>query len=154
MALNRQERNRILRITLKVFLFLCICSPSLGEGNNRVCFKELCIPVELARTQGELIRGLQFRTFLDKEAGMLFIFPQSDLYHFWMRNTLFPLDIIWLDESKKVVYIAAGLPPCRNDPCEIYGSQKQSRYALEVNAGFVEAHRIHIGDKAEFFLEN
>lgn len=149
-----------LRIIRKCFLFsflfltACASDRDLAAGQNQVCFQEQCLNVELAQTKGELTKGLQFRENMDRNAGMLFIFPQNDTYDFWMKDTLMPLDIIWISEDKKVIYISENTPPCRQEQCPVYGpGQELSRYVLEVNAGAANRLGIKIGDEAHFILE-
>lgn len=55
------------------------------------------------------------------DAGMIFIYPTEGDYRFRMKNTLIPLDMIWLNANKEIVYIATDVPPCKADPCPTYG---------------------------------
>ncbi|MCX5680982.1 MAG: DUF192 domain-containing protein, partial [Candidatus Omnitrophica bacterium] len=89
---------------------------------------------------------------MPKEEGMFFVFPQNVQATFWMKNTLFPLDIIWIDEHKKVVYIEKNVPPCLQEKCPTYGPVQPVLYVLEVNAGFADANNVHVGNQAIFSL--
>ena len=93
-----------------------------------------------------------FRESLPENSGMLFIFPDSSPRSFWMKNTLIPLDMIWIDESKKIVGITENVQPCKADPCPSYPSGKPVKYVLEVNAGFAERKGIKENDSVEFDL--
>jgi uncharacterized membrane protein (UPF0127 family) len=73
------------------------------------------------------------RTSLSSQSGMLFIFDHEAIYPFWMKNTLIPLDMIWLDKNKNVVDVITA-QPCSEDPCQIYTPKKESLYVLELNA--------------------
>ena len=126
------------------------CSFSGAVGPNRVCFDGHCIFVEIAQADEELQRGLQDRKSLGEENGMLFIFPQPGIYGFWMKDTLIPLDIIWLNEERKVIYVAESVPPCPNEPCATYGPAQESRYVLEINSGGAKHRGIRTGDQAVF----
>ncbi|MFA6023079.1 MAG: DUF192 domain-containing protein [Candidatus Pacearchaeota archaeon] len=117
---------------------------------NKVCFKQRCFSVELAQTSVERERGLMFREKLNENSGMLFIFEDKGIYNFWMKNTLIALDIIWIDENKKVVYIKENALPCKESKCEIYKPNENTIYVLELNAGEVEKNNISIGDKINF----
>lgn len=134
-----------------IFLSLAGCSPT-AFSSNQVCFKKQCVNVEIAHKKDDLERGLMFRESLADEAGMLFIFPQSKPHSFWMKNTLIPLDILWLDASRQVVFIARDVPPCNSDPCPTYTPPEESLYVLEVNAGYTLKHGIQAGDKAIFHI--
>lgn len=116
---------------------------------SKVCFKQ-CFSVELAKNESERERGLMFRTSLDINSGMLFIFSESKIYNFWMKDTLIPLDMIWINENKTVVYIQENAQPCHTDDCTEYYPDKPALYVLEVNAGVVSNEGIKVGDKAEF----
>jgi hypothetical protein len=120
---------------------------------NRVCFQAHCVKVELARTPEERSRGLQFRTDLAEDKGLLFTFPEDDFYSFWVKDTLLALDIIWLDEFQRVVDMAQNVPPCLEDPCPQYTPTAKARYVVETKAGFVDKIYLKKGDFAEFHLE-
>jgi uncharacterized membrane protein (UPF0127 family) len=109
------------------------------------------IEAELAYTDANRARGLMFRESLPEDAGMLFVFSSLDSHLFWMKNTLIPLDIFWLNERKEVVYIVT-VPPCKGDPCESYGPLQKALYVLELNAGFAKQHKIQIGSQMEFAI--
>ena len=81
-----------------------------------------------------------FRESLNR--GMLFVFETQDIYPSWMKNTLIPLYIIWIDKDFKVVHIEHAVP-C-NDTCPSYVPEKKALYVLEANAGF--ADNIIVGD--------
>ncbi len=128
------------------------CSRSSAQPAGQVCFKEKCVHVEVVRKQEELHRGLQFRESLGADSGMLFIFQTSRPYAFWMKDTLIPLDMIWIDEAKRVVHIEDDVPPCTADPCLQYMPAGAALYVLEVNAGYVQKIGLQVGDTAEFRL--
>ena len=97
------------------------------------------------------MRGLMYRTSLADDAGMLFIFPTLDQQGFWMKNTLIPLDIIWLNDRKEIVYFVTA-PPCKADPCKSYEPIQKAKYVLEVNGGFMKKHELKLGHQLEFQL--
>ena len=75
------------------------------------------------------------REELADDGGMLFVFPKPSVYPFWMKNTLIPLDIIWLDPDFNVVHISENLQPCMADPCPVTNPGVEALYVLELNAG-------------------
>lgn len=102
--------------------------------------------VELARSEGELAQGLMYRESLAEKTGMLFLFPYDDDSHkFWMKNTLIPLDIIWLDASGRVLFVSANTPPCRADPCPNYGPDFAIASVLEIAGGMAEKEKVTVG---------
>ena len=118
---------------------------------SEVCYGATCFQVEVADTQEERAKGLMFRESLCDSCGMLFVYDEEGDYKFWMKNTLIPLDIIWLDSDLKVVYVANAVP-CVTDGCELYGPSRgiESRYVLEVNRRVVEGIGLGVGDGMEF----
>ena len=143
----------------KKFLLICLvffCSSCSSYGSSglqgKVCFKGHCIDIELAKSEEDLMRGLQSRASLEKNHGMLFIFPRPGQHDFWMKDTLIPLDMIWFDEWQNVIYIARDVPVCSSEPCPTYGPPEESRYVLEINAGEAKVRNIQIGDQARFML--
>jgi len=81
------------------------------------------------------------RKMMDQNKGMIFIFPKSDRYDFWMKNTLIPLDMIRIDEELTVVRILTA-QPCTSNPCPIYSPGKTAKYTLEINAGIAARYGI------------
>ena len=106
--------------------------------------------MEIADNNQERERGLSDRQTLNPDSGMLFIFNQEDRHSFWMQNTQFPLDIIWLDKEKKVVSIQSGAPTCQIDPCPMYTPDKPGYYVLELTGGLSSKIGLKVGDKVEF----
>jgi len=120
---------------------------------SEVCFKSNCYSVELAMTDTERERGLMYRDRLDLGNGMLFVFDSDGIYPFWMKNTLIPLDMIWLDGDGKVVYIYKNARPCEEeDECSNIIPPDSARYVLEINAG--EADRIGLKEGDELILNS
>jgi hypothetical protein len=103
------------------------------------------LSVELAETVSEQVKGLSDRNYLAPDHGMLFVFDHADYWGFWMTDMKFPLDIIWFNTNRSVVFIETNLQPCTPNSCPIYIPTSVSMYVLEVNAGFVATHGIEIG---------
>jgi uncharacterized protein len=108
------------------------------------------VEVELALDDETRAIGLMFRESIAPGKGMLFIHPTSGVYPFWMKNTLIPLDMVWIDDTKRVVHIAQNVPPCRADPCPSYDPNVPARFVLELAAGQAAAHRLRVGDFVQF----
>ncbi len=104
---------------------------------------------ELAVTPRTREVGLMYRGELAPNRGMLFVFPREEIQVFWMKNTLIPLDMIFLDRHKVVVGVVANAKPLTLTPRRV---NRPSAYVVEVNAGFAAAHGIRPGTKAEFRL--
>lgn len=109
------------------------------------------IRAEIADTPESRKKGLMFRDRLPENEGMLFVFEQAMPHHFWMKNCRFPIDIIWMNEQKEIVYIAESVPPCEADPCPNYGpTDIPSRYVLEVVAGGARREKLAIKQQLKF----
>lgn len=143
------KRRIILVAFLLVVLAISIVVLVKGKKENQVCFQNHCFGVELAKTAKEKSRGLMFRKSLDSDKGMFFIFEKEENYSFWMANTLIPLDIIWLNANKDVVFISDNAQPCEKDyPCLLINPYKNAKYVLEVNGGVAKKIGLKTGDKA------
>ncbi|MFH1130622.1 MAG: DUF192 domain-containing protein [Pseudomonadota bacterium] len=108
---------------------------------------KISVKVEIVSTPEERTTGLMYRKHLPADAGMLFLFDKEEVQSFWMKNTHIPLDMIFIDERKLVVGIVQNAEPQTTESRKVAAP---SRYVLEVNAGFVETHRISVGAKALF----
>lgn len=108
------------------------------KGNDMV--------VELAATAQARACGLSHRSALGDNRGMLFVYPDSGRRTFWMKDTLIPLSIAFLDEDGVIINIEI-MSPDQTD--ERYGSRKPAVYALEVNQGWFREHGIKAGDRVE-----
>ncbi len=114
--------------------------------------KNRVMQVEIARTPSELSRGLMNRESLPGDSGMLFVFPDNGVHPFWMKNTLIPLDMVWINSTGEVVYIYENARPCSNivqAVCESIIPPVISKYVLEVNAGKVSELDLKVGDKID-----
>jgi YVTN family beta-propeller protein len=107
--------------------------------------------VEVPDDREEFARGLMFRNHLPWNAGMLFAFDDEEIRRFWMKNTLIPLDMIFVDSSSKIIDIKENVPPCKQEECPTYPSKEPAQYVLEVNAGFVQEKGVKIGDRLVTF---
>lgn len=124
--------------------------PNFPKGRLRIYQegKEIVIPVEIANKPELWSFGLMYREDIPWEYGMLFVFPSDEFGGFWMKNTLIPLDIAFIDSSKTIFNIQR-MVPCTDDNCPIYYSPKPYRYALEVKAGFFEKFGFREGSKIQ-----
>jgi len=100
-----------------------------------------------------LISGLAFRDSLPPDWGMLFIFERSDFHRRNTRQYRFPVDIIWLDEVKRVVLITEDAKPCLDQACPEFGPPPaKARYVIETRAGFARQERLALGADLRFTL--
>ncbi|OHA70917.1 MAG: hypothetical protein A3F15_02060 [Candidatus Wildermuthbacteria bacterium RIFCSPHIGHO2_12_FULL_40_12] len=102
---------------------------------GKVCFEENCFQVELAVSDQQRSRGLMLRESLGEDQGMLFVFEKEGNYNFWMKNTFIPLDIIWINGEKKVVFIKESVQSCKDADCPSINPGTEAKYVLELNSG-------------------
>ncbi len=108
--------------------------------------------LEVARTAEERARGLMNRPSLTRDSAMLFVFPEEDYRGFWMKNTLIPLDILFLDSRGVVVDVQTMTPQpgVRDSELTVYRSAAPARYAIEINAGMAREHGVEPGAQVLF----
>jgi uncharacterized membrane protein (UPF0127 family) len=137
-----KEMNRV--VVFLVFLVACSQVPQISN-EPFVEFNDSKFFVKLADEPSEWQSGLMFVENMPKNEGMLFIFNDSSPRTFWMKNTLIPLDMIFIDENFAVVDVKENVPPCESDPCQTYPSEVPSKFVLELNAGSVKENNIFVG---------
>ncbi|HET6713881.1 MAG TPA: DUF192 domain-containing protein [Actinomycetota bacterium] len=107
------------------------------------------LSVRVADDADERRRGLMGVTSLPDDEGMVFDFgdqPQSG--EFWMKNTLIPLSIAFVDDGRRIVTILE-MEPCDAEPCPTYRADDRYVLAIEANAGWFERHGVEVGDTIE-----
>jgi hypothetical protein len=138
--------RRIEGILFILFLFWNPVVHSQGILKIPLYIHQKEIWVEVAKTPEERDRGLMGRKHLGKDEGMLFIFETEDYHGFWMKDTLLPLSIAFIDRNGRIVGIADMKPLTLNS----HLPPKPSLYALEMNKGWFSSHRIKVGDVIRF----
>ncbi|BAY33654.1 hypothetical protein NIES2107_55540 [Nostoc carneum NIES-2107] len=103
------------------------------------------IQLEVAQTPEQQQMGLMYRKSLSDNRGMLFKFPSAQPVRFWMKNTLIPLDMIFM-QNGVVKYIQTSALPCTSDPCPTYGPNTQVDTVIELRAGRATELGLKSGD--------
>jgi len=129
-----------------LFFFIYFITACTSE-QSKVILAGTTISVEIASTPEQRQQGLMSRTFLPENHGMLFLFEEENEEVFWMKDTLIPLDIIFIDNNKNITKIHHAVP-CEKDPCSLYSGK--AKYVLEVNGGFTEDNNIQEGETVLF----
>ena len=104
------------------------------------------IKLEVTKTPEQQAIGLMYRTSLPDDQGMLFTFNPPQAVAFWMKNTLIPLDMVFL-RNGVVQAIAVNVPPCKSNPCPSYPSSKIIDQVIEVRAGLTAELGLKAGDR-------
>lgn len=98
--------------------------------------------LEISETIEELRKGLMNRENIPANQGMLFIFPNLDFHSLWMKNTLIPLDALFLDENKKIIGLIENMEPKSE---KVRSINNRSRFIIEINGGSIKKYNIKIG---------
>lgn len=103
--------------------------------------------IEIAETEYETQTGLMYRPSMESDQGMLFIFPNVSVRSFYMKNTEFPLDIIYIGENQKIVSFQKNAQPYNENSLP---SGAPVKYVLEINAGLSDNMALQVGDSISF----
>jgi len=148
-------------IALPFVLAAALASAGCGssnEGLNALNSREVQLPdgkvviAETAVRPDELAKGLMYRESLAPNRGMLFFHTAESFYPYWMKNCKISLDMIWMDQERRIVEIAASVPPCPADAenCPSYGGHEKAMYVLELGAGQAAKHGLRKGQRIDF----
>lgn len=114
------------------------------KHENTMKLPEITLAIEVANTKEELEMGLSGRTSIGEKEGMLFIFPKMGQYQFWMKDMLFPLDIVWISDEGRVVSITENALP-ESYPKKIFKNDAFAKYVLEMKAGTSRKYGLYLG---------
>jgi len=127
-------------------------TPEINPYNNINLYKTAVVKINdnhlfkayIADTPAKQQLGLMHQQELATDSAMLFTFTSSTYQQFWMKNTLIPLDIIFINDNK-IVDIEHNAKPCDQDPCPTYNSENPANKVLEINGGLSKKLNINIG---------
>jgi uncharacterized membrane protein (UPF0127 family) len=133
-----------------------VSAPAIATGEPAVIPLRLpsgkVLQTELMVEPGDRAMGLMFRPSLPHDRSLLFVFDSLDFHGIWMKNCRFPIDIVWLDEKRKVVHVAENVPQCKQDPCPSYAPLRRAAYVVEMNAGQARKEKVAVDSTLEFTL--
>ncbi len=127
-------------------LLLCLTSGSFAAPlflSESLLLNNKLYTLEIADTNNRKKRGLMYRQTLAQNAGMLFVYSKPGNYRIWMKNTMIPLSVIWLDQQLRVIGKKI-LQPCQTANCPVFGVSAPSKFILELNPS--EFNRFKVGD--------
>jgi len=107
------------------------------------------LDIEIAKTPYKIQTGLMYRDSMKKNQGMLFVFNEIRERSFYMKNTRFPLDLIFLDHNKTIVSFQENAQPLSETSLP---SNALAQFVLEVNAGLAQEWLLEVGDKMDYFV--
>jgi uncharacterized protein len=126
-----------------LLLLLALPAPVLAQPVVQLSAGMHLIRAEVAADMATRSRGLMFRKSLAPNAGMVFVFEDASLHCMWMKNTLIPLSVAFLDESGTIINIEDMTPHSEDTHC----AKKPARYALEMDRGWFAGRGIKPGTK-------
>ena len=143
-------------IVTSYFLFFKPEPQWIKEGEvtflSKTDHKQLAkIDVEVASNPTERDQGLMYRSKMDEDKGMIFIFERDDMQSFWMKNTIIPLDIMFINSKGVINTIHKNTVPYSERPLP---SKDKSQFVVEVNGGYSDRHGIKEGDLIEYKLDH
>ena len=106
------------------------------------------IKTEFVFDTADALRGMQFRSSIAPDHGMLYAHRIPGKYGYWMYQTLIPLDMIWMDSKRTVVEVVENAPPCKTpaSQCPHYGGNEAAQYVLQLGGGMVKRYGVKVGD--------
>lgn len=110
------------------------------------------LTLQIASTDQQRAQGLMFVQELQANHGMIFVFPETQILSFWMKNTLIPLDLIFLDEDFQIVDLKSNFQPCHitnpnSEICPSYSSKLPAKYVIELNTGSIQTLNLQLNDQ-------
>lgn len=132
------------------------CGSSLVEkavrGGKEITLPRGTVYAEVADTQASRTQGLSGRSGLALDEGMLFVFDYSGKYGFWMKDMLFPIDMVWINEDGVVVHVVRNATPesyFGHNPPETFVNVPDAKYVLEVASGQADKFGLYLGTKVK-----
>lgn len=139
----------IVFILILITYFLIFKYEAWETENPKICCNNTCFNLEIANTLESRQLWLMYRESLPDNDWMLFIFEESWIHSFWMKNTLIPLAWIRLNSNLEIVDIIK-MDPCKLEPCTSYKPKSEAQYVLEINQWLIdEGWPLHTWDKCE-----
>jgi uncharacterized membrane protein (UPF0127 family) len=152
-----EKKKRIIMMALLAILLMSVSMFLVPRDEGKtiiIAFPNgVEIEAEVADTPEKLLFGLAFHDALPPDGGMIYIFESTGSHRVTTKEYRFPIDLIWVDESRHIVAIAENVPPCKLDPCPWYGSESSSvRYLIQTTAGFAKQAGIEVGGELKYTL--
>ena len=136
-------RIRLAALALTSSTLLASTAPAHAFGSMELTLGMYRIQTEVASTDPDRQRGLMFRKDMPESRGMLFVFPMRAQHCMWMKNTLLPLSVAFLDEEGRIINIEDMAPQTETNHC----ASQPARYALEMNRGWFKQRGFGAGTR-------
>jgi uncharacterized membrane protein (UPF0127 family) len=130
--------------------FLLFVWPGLAMPETKIFLGDGVFSTDLALTQSARETGLSGKNSLQPDHALLMAFPSEGEWGIWMKDMNFPIDIVWLNKDKKVIYIVLGAQP---GDLKIHYPKSPAKYVVELPAGTVSSKAINTNNTATFDIE-
>ncbi|OGC45243.1 hypothetical protein A2V49_01425 [candidate division WWE3 bacterium RBG_19FT_COMBO_34_6] len=142
------RKKNLLLILIPIACFVVSIIFYLHNNNYaHVIINDYSFELKIANSLSKQTKGLMYVNNLAEKNGVIFIFDNNQNNKLWMKNTIIPLDMIWVNDRDEIIYIQKNAQPCAQKICRSYGSNDLSKYIIEINAGLCDKYDINIGDK-------
>jgi len=140
-------------IVIIVLVVLLILLLPRNRTNETVNLGDGTFSARIAKTEADREMGLSGVESLASNKALLMVFPYSAQWQIWMKDMKIPLDIVWLNQDKKVIYIVKDALP-KDSTNVIFTPTTNAEYVIEFSAGTVKNHSISLGEEASFYNVN
>lgn len=143
------KRNLLLTGIILILILLLSFTTSSSKSTLHLPQKDISLIVVDSAEARE--KGLSGKESLPENTGMFFVFDKPSQYEFWMKDMKFPIDIIWLDASFKIIHIESNVSP--DTYPNTFKPESDSLYVLETDAHFTEKNNLKVGDTLNIDLK-
>ena len=156
-ASSDQKKKRIIMMALLAVLLMSVSIFLVQRDDTKtiiIAFPNgIEIEAEVADTPEKLLFGMAFQDALPPNGGMIYIFESTGPHRVTTKEYRFPVDMIWVDESRHIVSVDENVPPCRLETCPWHGSTSSAvRYLVQTPAGFAKHAGVEIGSELKYTL--
>lgn len=131
--------------------FLLVFLPALLRPDTKLWLGNGVFRIDIASNKSTREKGFSRKSEIAVDQALLMIFPSEDRWDIWMKDMNFPIDIVWLNKDKKVVYIVKNAPI--DNPTRVYKPETPALYVLELPAGTTTNKSITINKTAIFQVD-
>lgn len=137
----------LLIVTLGLILFVNRPKDCIGgyRDDMTISFGSQTVIAERADTDESRQIGLSNRICIPEKTGMLFVFDQAGIHGIWMKDMNFPIDIVWLDSTKKIIHIEENVDP--NTYPNVFYPSTPAKYVLEISSGAIKRADLKLSDQ-------
>jgi hypothetical protein len=139
-------------LALIFFTFMTVILPKVVRPTTELNLGNGVFKASIALNEAERMKGLSGVTKMSSDEALIMAYKYESRWKIWMKDIKIPLDIIWLDQTKKVIYIVKNAVP-EDSTTKTFEPKGLAAYVVELPAGSVKANSIDIGQVADFKLK-